>query len=103
MICSVISSKFFNFNFELTLLERIGSVTLPCNDCIKESASSSVDFGADTSQITFDNAIEAILFYLGWIVVILPSARSASNHLSLTPCLCLCSIDPHVKLAVVKF
>src|SRR5215218_3976261 len=79
------------------------AVSLTFNERIKESAPSSVHFGADTSQLTFDNAVKAILLYLGWVVVILPSARSASNHLGFASCPCLGGIDSDVKLAVVKF
>ncbi len=103
MVLSAASNKFFNLNFELALLEWIGSITFTCNERVKESASSSVHFWADTSKLPFDNAVKAILLYLGWVVVILPSARSASNHLGLASCPCLGSIDPQVKLAVVKF
>jgi hypothetical protein len=70
----VVSQELFDLDFELAFLERVGGVKLASDECVEERSCSAVYLWADASELALYDAVEAILLYLGGVIVVLPRA-----------------------------
>src|SRR5919108_5726468 len=103
MVLLIVSIKFLYLNFKFIFLKRIGSFHFAIYQCIKKGSPGSIHLWTNPAHISFDNPIQTIFFYLGWVVIILPSSRSSSDYLGVAPIPFFGCLYPQMQISAVKF